>query len=249
MRTTHQHTLRTRALVVALTCAVGSAQAAQAQQAAMGFVPAAWQAVSDAQLDTLRGGFEIKPNLSVSFGFMRSVTINGDLVSEISFHLPDLSSITADQARMVSDALTKANIIQNGIGNRVGASLAGSALPAVTAPASTPAPASVAPGASQPTVVGAATGAAPASASMPLATSAPSVPAAQVAPALPTSVSLVPMAPMVPAAVTVVQNTLDNQAIKSMTVIDAGVNSLGLLRSINVQAVLKDALMGAIGVR
>lgn len=247
MRTTHQNTLRTRALVAALTCAVGSAQAAQAQRAAMGFVPAAWQAVSDAQLDALRGGFEIKPNLSVSFGFMRSVTINGDLVSEISFHLPDLSSITADQARMVSDALAKANIIQNGIGNRVGASLAGSALPAVTAPAAPPA--SVAPAAPQSVAAGAASGAAPIAASVPVAASAPQLPAAQLAPALPTSVSLVPMAPMVPAAVTVVQNTLDNQAIKSMTVIDAGVNSLGLLRSINVQTVLKDALMGAIGVR
>ena len=249
MRPQHQHQyrhpLRTRALVAALACAVGSAQAAQALPAlAPGFVPESWQAASDAQLDALRGGFEIRPNLSVSFGFVRSVTINGDLVSEISFHLPDLSNISADQARMVSEALTKANIIQNGIGNRVGASLAGTLLPAGAVQPPKGAPSS--------TVAEAAAVASPVAVAPPPSTptpSAPSVPAAQVAPTLPTSVALVPMAPMVPAAVTVVQNTLDNQAIKSMTVIDAGVNSLGLLRSINVQTVLKDALMGAIGVR
>jgi hypothetical protein len=145
-------------------------------------VASAWAVADDAVLDALRGGFEIPsliPGLAVSFGFVRTVTINGDLVSQARFQLPDLSRISVDQARQVSDALAQAKLVQNGLGN--------------------------------------------------------SVSGAAVLPAL--------------AGATVVQNTLSNQAIQTLTQIDAGVNSLGILRSINTRGALQDALIGALGVR
>lgn len=147
------------------------------------FMASDWQAAGDALLDSVRGGFEVSsliPGLTVSFGFVRTVTINGDLVSQARFSLPDLSSISADQAKQVTDALTQARIVQNGVGNYLGST--NNLLPGL-------------------------------------------------------------------GAATVVQNTLNNQNIQTLTQIDAGVNSLGMLHSINTQGVLRDALMGALGVR
>jgi hypothetical protein len=46
---------------------------------------------------------------------------------------------------------------------------------------------------------------------------------------------------------TVVQNTLDNRHIQSMTVIDATANSLGLLKAMNFQSGLRDALSTSVG--
>jgi hypothetical protein len=48
---------------------------------------------------------------------------------------------------------------------------------------------------------------------------------------------------------TVIQNTLDNLNIQFSTVINTGVNNLSLLKSANTQIVLRDALLGSIGVR
>lgn len=185
-----------RGCVCALLWAAGAAladdspaPAAQAQvpplralASASLFVASAWHAVDDAVLERLRGGFELSSlgaGLAVSFGFVRSVVINGDLVSQTRFSLPDLAHISNDQARLVSDALAQAHVVQNGLGNSVGAG------------------------------------------------------------ELPASL----------AATTVVQNSLNNQHIQTLTQIDAGVNSLGLLRSMNAQGALRDALMGAARLR
>lgn len=140
------------------------------------FAAEAWTALSDEHLDTLRGGFEVNTGLSVSFGFLRTISINGDLVSETRFTLPDLSHISADQAQAVREALAGAHIVQNGAGNSVGTNNTQQGFPAMT----------------------------------------------------------------------VVQNSLDHQAIQSLTVVDAGVNSLGILKTMNVQSILRDALLGAV---
>ena len=47
----------------------------------------------------------------------------------------------------------------------------------------------------------------------------------------------------------VIQNSLNNQNIQTFTIINTGVNSLWLLKSLNTQTVLNDALLGAIGSR
>lgn len=139
----------------------------------------AWVVASDDELATLRGGFEAPNGLAVSFGFVRSVTINGDLVAETRFSLPDLTHISAEQAQQVGDALAAAHIVQNGVGNSVAT---GSTLNALSAS-------------------------------------------------------------------TIVQNSLNNQLIQTQTIIDSGVNSLGLLHALNTQGTLRDALAGALGLR
>jgi hypothetical protein len=132
----HQLSARV-ACLCALLCTSGGARATelQGQPEPTGsgyFLASAWPPASDAQLDGLRGGFEMSNNLAVSFGFVRSVSINGDLVSELRFNLPDVAHITADQAQMVSEALTSAHWVQNGAGNSVGLSNALSGLSAST---------------------------------------------------------------------------------------------------------------------
>lgn len=48
-------------------------------------------------------------------------------------------------------------------------------------------------------------------------------------------------------AATVIQNSLDNQDIRSLTTIDASVNNLNTFREINTQASLQAALLGSLG--
>lgn len=57
-----------------------------------------------------------------------------------------------------------------------------------------------------------------------------------------------PVAITVPLA-TYIQNTLDNQAIRTQTVIQASTNGLGNLRNLNLQATINDAIASAIGNR
>jgi hypothetical protein len=142
------------------------------------FRPSEWVAVSNENLDKVRGGFDVGSGLAVSFGIVRTVTINGDLVNRTSFNLPDVTKITPDQAKITSAAIAQAGIVQNGAGNFVD----------------------------------------------------PSVKAQL-------------------AGGTLIQNSLNNQKIQTLTVINAGVNSMGLLKAINVQTALKDALFGSMGVR
>jgi hypothetical protein len=47
----------------------------------------------------------------------------------------------------------------------------------------------------------------------------------------------------------VIQNTLDNQLLQQMTVLNTSVNSLGLLKMGNARAALRDAVLGALGQR
>lgn len=142
------------------------------------FKPGEWAAVSDEQLGEMRGGFDAGAGLNVSFGIDRSVMINGDLVTKTSFHLPDVTKITAEQALLASAAIGQISIVQNGSGN---------------------------------------------------------------------SVDLAANSQF--RAGTVIQNSLNDQWIQTLTVINAGVNSLGLLNAINTQNVLKEALLGSIGIR
>lgn len=143
-----------------------------------GFDADPWVAVSDEALGAQRGGFEVANDLRVSFGMVRTVTLNGDLVNATSFNLPDVSRITPEQARLASNAMAEAGLVQVGGGNRV--------------------------------PVGA--------------------------------LAQVPSG-------TIIQNSLNNQNIQTMTVINTGVNSQALFKAINIQSVLNDALLGPLTVR
>lgn len=142
------------------------------------FRPSEWEAVSDEHLGSLRGGFDPGAGLLVSFGIVRTVMINGDLVTRTSFSLPDVTKITAGQAKIASDAIAQVGIVQNGSGNIID--------PAV--------------------------------------------------------ISQLPIS-------TVIQNSLNDQRIQTLTIINTGVNSLGFLKGINTHSALKDALLGSMSIR
>jgi len=162
-------------LFLAGSACLGTSLAAEERQA---FRPDEWMAVSDQQLDTQRGGFDAGSGLAVSFGIIRTVMVNGDLVSKTSFNLPDVTKITSEQARLASAAIADSGLVQIGPNNFVDAGVSSS-----------------------------------------LATG------------------------------TLIQNSLNDQQIQTLTIINTGVNSLGLLKALNTQTVLNDALLGAAGSR
>jgi len=163
------------------------------------FAPDAWQAVSDDQLAQSRGGFELGAGLTVSFGVARTVLVNGEVMSRMSFTLPDLRNITPEQARVAAAAMGQLNVVQQGAGNGVA--------PAVSPP-----------------------------------------PRAGL-PALPGSAATLAQPAWGAGGGTVIQNTLDNQLLQQMTVLNTSVNSLGLLKMGNARAALQDAVLGALGQR
>ena len=79
----------------------------------------AWQAVSEDQLDDMRGGFDVPSvaGLRISFGIDRAVYINGDLVASASVNIPDVARMTATQAQQLVNVVTSGNVVQNGPNN------------------------------------------------------------------------------------------------------------------------------------
>lgn len=73
-------------------------------------------AVSDAQLDTVRGGVDTGGGLLGSFGIDRATYINGQLVAHSSITIPDIAHVTPQQATALATAM-RAGVIQNGTGN------------------------------------------------------------------------------------------------------------------------------------
>jgi hypothetical protein len=75
-------------------------------------------AVSESQLDDMRGGFDLPSGLVVSFGISRAAFVNGNLVAQTSFNIPDIANMTAQQAQMLANANTGA-LVQVGAHNSV----------------------------------------------------------------------------------------------------------------------------------
>ncbi|WP_322047375.1 hypothetical protein [Paraburkholderia sp. J67] len=84
-------------------------------------------AVSENRLDDMRGGFDLPSGLVVSFGISRAAFVNGNLVAQTSFNIPDIANMTAQQAQMLASANTGA-LLQVGPHN----SVQQGALPALT---------------------------------------------------------------------------------------------------------------------
>jgi hypothetical protein len=82
-------------------------------------LPADWpeMKLSDARLDTLRGGFDVAPGLEVAFGIERMVFVNGELVATTNFNIPNVATMTGSQAQMLANALGTTTLVQNGPGN------------------------------------------------------------------------------------------------------------------------------------
>lgn len=234
---------------------------------------AGWKPVAQEKLDDMRGGFEM-PGLQVSFGIERAVYINGDLVVATSINIPDVSRITADQAARLAATLgpaivasTNAAVANALAGNPVTADAAAAmnangaaAAAAGGAQAGGAATAAANGGASASASAGAASASASASAgagaaSAGLPATAVSTATGQVVtngllnviqngPGNAASVGALAGTP-----VTVIQNTLNNQSIRSLMTIDASVNTLQAFRSQLAHTALNNALLRAASMR
>ncbi|WP_109482986.1 hypothetical protein [Paraburkholderia sp. C35] len=130
-------------------------------------------ALSEEKLDTMRGGFEVADGLKISFGISRIAVVNGSLVTQTSFNIPDLSNMTTQQAQALA-AANMGSLLQNGAGNV----------------------------AQQGSVQG--------------------------------------------LSGAVIQNTLSNQNIQTLTTLNATVNSLGFFKNLNLGDTLNNALLNSI---
>jgi hypothetical protein len=74
--------------------------------------------VPDHQLDEMRGGFALPSGLLVSFGISRVAYVNGNLVTQTSFNIPDIANMTAQQAQMLAN-VNAGSLIQVGPHNTV----------------------------------------------------------------------------------------------------------------------------------
>jgi hypothetical protein len=79
--------------------------------------PPGWTKVGASNLDEQRGGFDLPSGLTLSLGIERLVSINGQTISQNSFNIANVSSMTADEARQASAAFGTAHLVQNGSGN------------------------------------------------------------------------------------------------------------------------------------
>ena len=73
-------------------------------------------AISEEKLDTMRGGFDVANGMKISFGVSRMAVVNGNLVTQTSFNIPDLSNMTTQQAQSLA-AANIGSLLQNGGGN------------------------------------------------------------------------------------------------------------------------------------
>jgi hypothetical protein len=80
-----------------------------------------WVAIDTERLDTMRGGFDLG-GLKVSFGIEKAVYVNGNLVTSTSFNIPDVGSLTMQQAQMLA-SVNAMTLVQNGMGNSAPATL------------------------------------------------------------------------------------------------------------------------------
>lgn len=113
---------RSRWLLLPGLCAVFLAASCQAQNLALQPEKSTWLAVSNQTLDQLRGGFDMAPGLTVSFGVSRAVLVNGQLLSSTSFQVDDLAKFTSAQNRLSGWQPGLApQVLQNGPGNTIAA--------------------------------------------------------------------------------------------------------------------------------
>lgn len=86
---------------------------------------ASWPRLGRGELDAQRGGFQLPSGLHVSFGFERTVHVNGELVSALRVQVADVSRISAEEAGQLA-ALGRTHWVRIGGGDAVqaaGASL------------------------------------------------------------------------------------------------------------------------------
>ncbi|MDB5851161.1 MAG: hypothetical protein JWP29_4913 [Rhodoferax sp.] len=121
---------RAACIAVLLTVAYDRADAATPATEAVSAEASVWQTVSEARLDTLRGGFDAG-GLLVSFGITRAVYVNGALLTETTLNLGQLAQLSPAQAMQLSGQIAGLNLVKIGPGNT--AALEGALLPSAVA--------------------------------------------------------------------------------------------------------------------
>jgi hypothetical protein len=103
--------MKTRPILLAAVFASGACAATQAADFPIN------HAVPDAQLDTIRGGYDFGNNLRASFALERTVLINGMEAMRTTISVPDIANITAQQAAQLQNALqtTVINVGNNSV--------------------------------------------------------------------------------------------------------------------------------------
>jgi hypothetical protein len=91
--------MKTRPILLVVMLASGACAATQAADFPIN------HAVPDAQLDTIRGGFDFGNNLVASFALQRTVLINGMEAMQTTVSVPNIANITAQQAAQLQNAL------------------------------------------------------------------------------------------------------------------------------------------------
>lgn len=166
--------MRITLLTVLLAC--GAAAHASDPGADLAADPTAdWAAVDDSALEQARGGFDPGNGMLVSLGVERLVSINGTVVVNSRFSIPDVTQLSAADARLASDALAAA-VVQVGAGNRIDPDLSAQTMGAL-----------------------------------------------------------------------LIQNSANDQAIRSQTTISTTVGNLAMLKAANFASTLREALNSAIG--
>jgi hypothetical protein len=220
-----------------------------------------WKPVEQERLDDMRGGFDVG-GLQVSFGIERAVYINGALVVATSINIPDVSRITTDQATKLAAALGPSII--SSTQNSVNASLAGSPATAGIQLGNGGSASSAGASASANGGAGAPGSAGTAAANGASASSTGAAGSSMVVIGTPTGqvvtngvMTVIQNGPgnaaavgsMAGAPATVIQNTLNNQSIRSLMTIDASVNTLQAFRNQVASAALNNALLRAASMR
>lgn len=200
------------------------------------------QPVSDASLDHARGGFDLGGGLVASFGLQEETYINGLLVMSTNINIPDIGKITQQQAAALASTLDSLNVVQNGPGNSV---VPGKA---TTTPNAGPISSDgvvVAHVPNQPSTITPAVDAPPETIGAPAlgtggvgsAATQNNMSAAAAASALVQGGGLAQ----------VIQNTLNNQSIQTLTTLNVSVNTLQALRQMNLQSTLQSAQLLSFG--
>lgn len=101
-----------------LLAALGTCLAAVARDRPPSTLGAGWIALDPVLLDSQRGGLALPSGLQVSFGFVRTVHVNGALVSALRVNVADVSHIGPAEAAQLAE-LARGQVLQLGEGNLV----------------------------------------------------------------------------------------------------------------------------------
>lgn len=210
---------------------------------------------SDGELDEMRGGFSIDTavgRLEIAIGITRAVSVNEQLVAVSQLVLPDANQIVA-MARAQAEAAKMSGLAAGQAAaadaaaqaSSLGAAATASAAAAALAQASASASGGGNGGAGSSTPPQVVINGVPITPNTPLAASLNKMGGLVVVQNGPGNSVNLPALPVASAMTTIIQNSLDDQVIRSLTLISASVNSLAALRGLALGDLLSRATLSS----